>query len=203
MKSPNLRKALTSLTKNKRLLLTQEQLKQKLTYNPDTGLFYWITSGKGRNLKKPAGGINNSKGYISIGINGNKYYAHQLTFLYMEGYLPENDVDHINRITSDNSWDNLREVSKSCNAKNIGILNSNTSGITGVSLHKHTGKWQVFICVNNNNIYLGYFDDFDQAVLARWNAEVKYDFPNCNSTSSAYQFLLDNNLINNECLTDK
>lgn len=33
------------------------------------------------------------------------------------------------------------------------------------------------------------------AARARWQAEVKYGFPGCNTTSTAYQYLLEKGLI--------
>jgi len=45
------------------------------------------------------------------------------------------------------------------------------------------------IGVNKNTIYLGSHKRFYDAVVARWDAEVEYDFPNCCTTSLAYKYL--------------
>ena len=37
--------------------------------------------------------------------------------------------------------------------------------------------------------YLGYFNNFIDAVKSRWEAEKKYDWPDCNTNSSAFNFL--------------
>jgi hypothetical protein len=126
---------------------------------------------------------------IRITISGKRYYASRLAFLWMKGYLPEHDVDHKNRRPSDNRWKNLRHVTHQCNNRNQSIRKDNKSGITGVCLDKTGNKWNSYIKINMKMKYLGCFDSKEKAAMARWNAEVKYDFPNCNTTSSAYQFL--------------
>lgn len=108
---------------------------------------------------------------------------------HIDGYLPENDVDHIDRDRINNKWNNLREVSRSCNLRNCNISKINTSGITGVSWSKQLNKWVAQITILNKNINLGYFKDIADAAKARWNSEVKHGFPNCNTTSSAYNYL--------------
>jgi len=113
----------------------------------------------------------------------------------MEGYIPENQVDHVNRIRDDNRWCNLRHVSRSCNMRNASISIANTSGVTGVTWHKNANKWVAHIRALDSTKHLGIFESFVEAVKARWDAEVKYGYPNCNSTSSAFEYLKENNLI--------
>ena len=113
--------------------MTQEYLKTILRYNPSTGIFKWRKPGHGRPKNKIAGCKNNN-GYIFITHNGKKYQAHRLAFLYMDGYFPENFVDHINRNPCDNRWDNLREVSAQCNAQNSAVRKRNNTGITGIRM---------------------------------------------------------------------
>jgi hypothetical protein len=168
--------------------LTQERLKEVLHYNPDTGIFTWkVMVGKRAKVGTIPG--YHHCGYIYMGVDNHGYPAHHLAFLYMEGYLPEHDIDHINRIRDDNRWDNLRHVSRSCNLRNTSVRSTNKSGVTGVGWDKGKKKWGSCIGVNCKVKHLGGFDNLKEAVQARWEAEVKYDYPNCNSTSSAFQFL--------------
>ena len=112
-----------------------------------------------------------------------------LAFLYMEGYFPENFVDHKNRIRDDNRWKNLRHVSHLCNMRNQSVAKNNVSGVTGVIWNSQRKRWRGSITIMNKNEFLGHFMTMKEAVRARWDAEVKYGFPNCNTTSSAYVFL--------------
>ena len=169
--------------------LTQQRLKELLHYNSKTGVFKWLMP---RSQNAKAGDIAGHKrtdGYISIVVDGKTYFASRLAFLYMEGYIPEHEVDHINRIKDDNRWKNLRHVTAQCNVRNRLVQKNNNSGITGVHWNKQCKRWVCFISIYHKRIHLGYFNTLKEAAKARWKAEVKYDFPNCNSTSSAYQFL--------------
>lgn len=111
--------------------LTQDNLKEFLTYNPMTGVFTWV--------KKPShivrigqkAGAVNSAGYICIRISGTTYQAHQLAYLYMLGELKKN-LDHINGDRTDNRWENLREATLNSNAWNRKIYKTNSTGVKGV-----------------------------------------------------------------------
>ena len=169
--------------------LIQKRLKELLDYNSETGIFTWKVN---HGIKIKAGstaGTCSPNCHITIGIDNKLYFAHRLAFLYMEGYFPENMVDHINRVKDDNRWENLRHASKQCNARNCAIRNTNKSGVTGVYWNKQNKKWISQITINKEGIYLGCFDGLRDAAQARWVAEVKYNFPNCNTTSSAFTYL--------------
>lgn len=83
-------------------------------------------------------------------------------------------VDHKNHKTFDNRKFNLRAVTNSQNCMNHKLKINNTSGITGVSWDKKSGKWHSRIGANNKEISLGFFNDFDEAVEVRKQAEQKY-----------------------------
>lgn len=83
-------------------------------------------------------------------------------------------VDHINHDIADNRKCNLRIATISQNGMNKQILEHNTSGVTGVRWHKTNAKWISNITVNKKLIHLGYFDNFEDAVEARKQAEEKY-----------------------------
>lgn len=82
-------------------------------------------------------------------------------------------VDHINHNKYDNRKSNLRIVSRSQNSMNIGRRKNNTSGVTGVYLQKN-GKWIARITANNKNIYLGIFENKEEAIISRHKAEDLY-----------------------------
>jgi len=168
--------------------LPQKRLKELLLYDPDAGTFTCLVSRSKWRVGNIAGTCG-TRGYIQIRIDNKRYYAHRLAFLYMEGYFPEHQVDHINRIKSDNSWKNLRHVNNQCNTRNCSISKRNKSGIIGVCWNKRANKWQSDIKTNSDVKYLGLFKTLKEAVQARWDAEVKYGYPNCNTTSSAFLYL--------------
>ncbi len=99
--------------------LTQDRLKELLHYCPETGVFTWIKTNGSRGKKGNIAGSINPIGYLDIGVDSKVYKAHRLAFLYVEGYFPEYGLDHINRNKSDNRWSNLRQVSQTCNMRNV------------------------------------------------------------------------------------
>jgi hypothetical protein len=143
-------------------ILTQDQLKTLLDYNPDTGEFTWRVK-QGPKIKEgKKAGTTRPDGYQKININYTQYYSHRLAWLYMTGELTA-DIDHIDRDPSNNRFSNLRAVTKSQNQHNRVKQCNNTSGYKGVIYFKPTGKWRANIWVKGKNNYLGYFDTPEEA----------------------------------------
>ena len=171
--------------------LTHKRLREVLKYDPETGVFVWLKNMSSMVKKGNVAGSIYGDGYRIIKIDGNRYKASRLAWFYMEGYFPENQIDHINRIRNDDRWKNLRHVSHQCNSRNHNTLKNNTSGITGVCWHKKYQKWYADIKTTDKRVFLGLFDFKIDAAKARWKAEVKYGFPDCNTTSTALQYIRD------------
>lgn len=94
--------------------------------------------------------------------------------LVMKENDPKKIIDHINHNTLDNRKINLRIVTSQQNSMNHKIFRNNSSGITGVRYSSLNNKWLARITYNYKDILLGEFDDFEDAVIARKNAEIKY-----------------------------
>ena len=155
-------------------MITQSELKELLDYNSETGVFTWLKSTtKSVKVGSVAGGKNN-RGYMRIGINKKRYLSHRLVWLYVYGYFPKYDIDHINNNPSDNRLCNLREATTPQNQHNVKMMKTNTSGIKGVCFDKNRNKWMAQLQVNNKRIRLGRFDNLDDAKLAIENARIKY-----------------------------
>jgi len=144
-------------------------------YDPDSGVFIYKKSDKRKKEGDVVGSLN-GKGYLIVQINNKMYALHRLAFLYMEGEFPEHEVDHINRIKTDNRWENLRAVTHQENQRNLSIASNNTSGVTGVYWHDGANKWRAQIIINGKNKHLGLFNKLKEAKRARREAEEKYGF---------------------------
>ncbi len=85
-------------------------------------------------------------------------------------------VDHIHGTSSrnDNRKSNLRIATIQENSMNCKIAKNNTSSVTGVHFNKNSNKWIARIGYQNKRINLGSFDNFDDAVRVRKEAENKY-----------------------------
>lgn len=130
-------------------MITQSELKSKLYYNPETGIFTRITTKKSNN--KPS-----SNGYIYLSVNNKQYSAHRLAWLYVYGEFPTNCIDHINRIKHDNKIENLREASYSQNSYNKECKSK--SGYKGVTWWERDKKWKAQIEIDGKNKHIGYFE---------------------------------------------
>ena len=154
--------------------LSHEELKNILHYNPEIGLFSWLIKPSDKIKIGSIAGSVDKDGYVIITLNSKKYRAHRLIWFYVYGKWPVNEIDHINRIPSDNRIINLREVTDQENQFNRGKQKNNTSGYKGVSWNKQNKKWLANIRVNRKTIYLGYFDDILEASEAYRKAKEKY-----------------------------
>ena len=92
-------------------MLTQARLKKLLSYNTDTGEFRWRVTRRGAARAGSVAGCVRHDGYVRIAIDGKRYLAHRLAWLYVHGELvPE--LDHANGVRSDNRLDNLRPATR-------------------------------------------------------------------------------------------
>ena len=157
-------------------MITQERLKELLDYDPETGIFYWRKRTKLRLKKNMIAGSLNSRGYWIIGLDNYAYKAHRLAWLYVYGKFPDFQIDHEFHCKSDNRIKFLREVTNQGNQMNAPIRSDNTSGVMGVSFVKRTNKWLAYIGINGVTKNLGSFVNFEDAVTARKNAEVEFNF---------------------------
>lgn len=157
-------------------MITADRLRELVRYDPETGVFTRILS-TARNIKAGdvAGWVDESSGgYVRIMLDKVTYKAHNLAWLYMTGEYPESVIDHINRVANDNTWKNLRKCTNSQNNMNRSRHRNNTSGATGVSFDKESGKWMAYIYLNRKQIKLGRYADIDDAIKARRDGSIKY-----------------------------
>ena len=174
----------------KKALPSPEVLRQLLRYEPETGkLFYkerdrhhfapnrFGTSAFVTWHKKYAGAEAsrvNKDGYAIVAVKGTAFKAHRVAWAIQYGRWPL-AIDHVNGNRSDNRIENLREVTTAENNRNISIKSNNKSGVTGVVRFRGT-HWYAFINHNYKRIHLGSFRDFDAAVKARKEAELRYGY---------------------------
>lgn len=155
--------------------MNQQELKELLNYSLITGEFTWRVK-PARRIKVGSKAGTLLDGYRMICIQGKHYLAHRLVFLYLTGDLPTDKVDHINGIRDNNVWHNLREVTVLENNRNSSLSPRNQSGVLGVHWSKHKQKWCARITVTRKKHFLGYFDEFKDACIARKTAEVQHNF---------------------------
>ena len=83
-------------------------------------------------------------------------------------------VDHINRNRLNNLKNNLRITDNLGNARNASLAKNNTSGFTGVVEDKKCNRWIAQITVNYKNKRLEIYQNKEDAIRARLQAEKQY-----------------------------
>ncbi len=117
-------------------------------------------------------GSKNKDGYLIFGLNGKTVMVHR--YLYERYHnvklRPNQEINHINHVKTDNRIINLEVVSRQQNNQWVKKQKDNTSGHKGVGWQKHTKKWRARICVNGKLQHIGLFDNIELAKQA-YNAK--------------------------------
>lgn len=170
--------------------LTPERLRRLLECDPVTGALIWLERGREmfscdrlwrswntRYAGRIAFTARHVEGYRAGCVLQKHLLAHRVIWMIVHGKIPDGyEIDHINGDRSDNRLANLRAVAPGENQKNNCAPINNTSGVVGVSWFKREGKWRARIKVRSKEMHLGLFDNFDEAVRVRKQAEKIYGF---------------------------
>jgi hypothetical protein len=156
--------------KKQRKLNNYEELEDCYICHTDNGDFYFD--------KSDYSYINNihrcwyihKTGYVLVKLNGVEVRLQNYLMHPPEGHM----VDHIDGNPLNNRRSNLRICKEIDNAKNKKTPTNNTSGVKGVSWNNKMEQWCARIGYNNERILLGYFNNFDEAVKTRKEAEIEY-----------------------------
>lgn len=130
-------------------------LEDYLAYDPQSGDLTWID--RPANCVKVGSKVKSktSDGYLAVCLKGKQYKAHRVAWFLYHGEWPEDQIDHINRVKTDNRIDNLRCVSHQENQMN------KTKGKSGEHyITKYKGRWQVR---TPRGGFVGYADTLTEA----------------------------------------
>ena len=170
-------------------LPTPATLRKLLRYEHLTGLLFWRERGAEwfkdapkQSAKAAAKGFNTqyagqealsyvgNHGYKCGAVQGVALLAHRAIIAMELGEWPI-EVDHESGVRTDNRLLNLAPSNRKDNCKNLSIKSNNTSGVTGVHWAEGRRKWRARINAGDREKFIGYFDDFADAVKARIAAE--------------------------------
>lgn len=166
-------------------------MNELLEYNKETGVFTWKSSRPKCKIGSIAGTTSKHHGYVTIGIDNKLYRAHRLAWLIVTGSLPSGQIDHKNRIRTDNRFCNLSDVSGFENQKNKSLYSSNTSGFVGVNWHRSSGKWHVRAQSMGRRVFIGEFSDLDAAIAARRAASGSFGFSESHGSKTVFDNALE------------
>jgi hypothetical protein len=140
-------------------ILSQEYLKSIFEYKD--GILYWKAPRKGIKIGDIVGG--QTKHYKSVVIDKKRYYLHRIIYMMFHGFFPCY-VDHIDGNKFNNKIENLRQATQSQNLANRKLCKKNKSGAKNVYWAKSYKKWEVMICVNKKRLFMGRFNDLNDAI---------------------------------------
>ncbi len=133
-------------------------------YDPETGVVV--------NRRTGGTGSFNRDGYRQIGLGRKTFSAHRIAWLLMTGAWPADQIDHVNRVRSDNRWTNLRTATASQNQANALWR---TKVAKGVKAHHSSGRYGVRIHRDGVRKFLGYYDTVEEASAAYLRASQAHD----------------------------
>jgi hypothetical protein len=145
-----------------------QNIKEYLSYDPETGIFTWIKKPKYSRIEIGfIAGYQTHTHHIRIKYNRKLYQAHRLAWFFTYGVVPEFNIDHINENPSDNRICNLRLDSNKENEQNVSTPQANNkSGYRGVCWATKERKWVASIKLKGKTTRIGRYDTPEEAHAA-------------------------------------
>lgn len=110
----------------KQAKIDQKRLKEIVSYDPDTGIFKWVSHSIKNRIGRPSGSFDCLM-YVTLTLDKMTFRAHRAAYLYMTGEWPEFFIDHIDGDPSNNKWENLRHVTPAENSMNQKVHRGETT----------------------------------------------------------------------------
>lgn len=142
-----------------------ERVRELLAYDPETGVFTRKVANSNSTKVGDVAGALTDRGYVRMRVDGCFVYGQGLAWFYVHGVWPEQEIDHINGVRSDNRIGNLRDVSRKDNMQNQrkAQASNKSTGVLGVHFHKAMKKFRASIRFDGKPKHLGYFTTADDA----------------------------------------
>lgn len=142
--------------------LKAEEVRALFTYDKVDGVLRWRNA-SGRYGRFPAGsaaGSPNAEGYLQVRVNGRSYRSCRLIWLYVTGEWPRHQVDHIDRNSANDKWENLREATGTQNKANSSKYRDTSCHLKGVQAvqKRKSIRYRAVATKGGQSFHLGYFD---------------------------------------------
>lgn len=138
-------------------------LRKRMDYDPTTGILTWRDGGK-------VAGFVGNRGYLRVKFQRREWLAHVLAWAWAFGHVPKLQLDHINRVKTDNRLCNLRVVTPAQNMANRDVpkcTGPDGSPLpAGVQFNRLERKFKVTLRRNGRRLHLGTYPTANEAVQA-------------------------------------
>ena len=133
--------------------ISHSKVHELLSYDPDTGHLTWKTGKHSKRVVKGRrAGYERKSGYRGITLLGKTYSEHHIIW-FMQTGLWASEIVHINHNKSDNSWNNLREVSHAENNLNLKQRSDNNTGLQGIYYDHKTDRYISHITIKGKKVF--------------------------------------------------
>ena len=170
-------------------LPSPEILRKLLRYEPETGKLFWRKRTPDMFKTEKACRCWNTRhagnetfssvdkdGYLLGMIFYRRLKSHRVIYAMAHGRWPKGQIDHIDGVKTNNKIENLRDVSPSQNARNMPLRTDNKTGISGITFHKRSKKWQCQLRDGGTDKYIGSFDTLGGAIAAMSSARAEHGY---------------------------
>jgi hypothetical protein len=140
-------------------LPSQKRLRALFLYAD--GQLLWKESMGGHRVAGRRAGSVEPKGYRVVRVDGSLFKEHRVIWKWFYGKDPSDQLDHVNRIKTDNRIENLEEVD---NRKNVTRARRRKNMPTGV--YEKGAKFSARMWKNGKNLFLGYYGTIEEAAEA-------------------------------------
>lgn len=157
-------------------LPTAARVRELLSYDPETGVFTRrVRTAQRHQIGSRADFVittGTQAGYRRVSIDSQRFQAHRIAWLYVNGDWPAHQIDHLNCDRGDNRIENLRDVSHAVNMQNRRTPRAdNVNDCLGVVLMRSNGKWRARLQLNGKGRHIGVYETKEAAHAAYVNAK--------------------------------
>lgn len=119
-------------------------------------------------------GYNSTQGYLKCRVLGKEYYVHRLIWALHHKQLTKKVIAHVDGNKTNNNIENLLELSRgsALTLNKSTRKRLSTTGVVGV-YKAPKDKYHVYIQVNKNRLFVGTYNDIDEASKAYQEAKTE------------------------------
>lgn len=154
---------------NHKRLPPAEYLRQRLAYDPRSGICRWtgIVPPRGRIRPGERAGAKDKDGRWQVVIDGHRYSLTRIIWCLHHGVDPAGrEITPINGNRDDHRINNLRVGGTASSRRRTDPTANQSTGFKGVTLNPHSGRFRARILIDGNRQSLGEFDNKYDAFLA-------------------------------------